>query len=324
MGTVAAGAEWAAVSPWRRAWFPWTRSYRPGGAPASATRHVGVPRILPEGEKSESRGHRAERLRRARIRHEVKMAKEKAREEVESEAWVKERARLENIANSSRLTRRAVALDPDATVPERDQRCVRVGVVGVPNAGKSQLVNTLVGAQICAVSAKTNTTRVETLGAVTRGDAQAVLLDLPGVVGPEHYRNPTHATKVSSAWAVAAGCDLLLFIVDANRQARRPDPRVVDLLASARANLERLKYTEVTGLSMPPAVLALNKVDLFRGAEDREALKRVARELAAVHPFEDIFPISAAKGKGTDTLLSHLLLRAPRRPWDLPAWAAAI
>jgi len=92
----------------------------------------------------------------------------------------------------------------------------------------------------------------------------------------------------------------------------------VDLLASARANLERLKYTEVTGLSMPPAVLALNKVDLFRGAEDREALKRVARALASVHPFEDIFPISAAKGKGTDALLSHLLLRAPRRPWDLP------
>ena len=185
------------------------------------------------------------------------MAREKAREEVESEAWVKERARLENLANSSRLTHHAVALDPDATVPERDQRCVRVGVVGVPNAGKSQLVNTLVGSQICAVSAKTNTTRVETLGALTRGDAQAVLLDLPGVVGPEHYRNPTHATKVSSAWAAAAGCDLLLFIVDANRQARRPDPRVVDLLASARANLERLKYTEVTGLSMPPAVLAL-------------------------------------------------------------------
>ena len=112
------------------------------------------------------------------------MAKEKAREEVESEAWVKERARLENLANSSRLTHHAVALDPDATVPERDQRCVRVGVVGVPNAGKSQLVNTLVGAQISAVSAKTNTTRVETLGAVTRGDAQAVLLDLPGVVVP--------------------------------------------------------------------------------------------------------------------------------------------
>ena len=318
LGTVAAGAEWAAFSPWRRAWFPWTRSYRPGGAPASAIRRVGVPRIRPEGEKPESRGHRAERLHRARIRHEVKMAREKAREEVESEAWVKERARLENLANSSRLTHHAVALDPDATVPERDQRCVRVGVVGVPNAGKSQLVNTLVGAQISAVSAKTNTTRVETLGAVTRGDAQAVLLDLPGVVGPEHYRNPTHATKVSSAWAAAAQCDLLLFIVDANRQARRPDPRVVDLLASARANLERLKYTEVTGLSMPPAVLALNKVDLFRGAEDREALKRVARALAAVHPFEDIFPISAAKGRGTDALLSHLLLRAPLRPWDLP------
>ena len=305
---------------WRRCSIqPWTRAYHPGGAPAWVKEmRPGVPRILPDGEKPESRGHRAARLARARIDHEVKMAKEKALEELESEAWVKERTRLENLAASSRLAHRAVALDPHATVPTEDQRCIRVGILGVPNAGKSQLVNTLVGSQISAVSAKTNTTRVETLGAATRGLAQAVLLDLPGVVGPEHYRNPTHATKVSSAWAVAASCDLLLFIVDAHRQARRPDPRVVNLLASARANLERLKYTDITGIQMPPAVLALNKVDLFRGAEDREALKRVARELASVHPFEDVYPISAGKGRGTDALLSHLLLNAPHRPWDLP------
>ena len=129
MGTVAAGAEWAAFSPWRRAWFPWTRSYRPGGAPASAMRRVGVPRILPEGEKPESRGHRAERLRRARIRHEVKMAREKAREEVESEAWVKERARLENLAKSSRLTHRAVALDHELQVAAQELQDLCVGVV---------------------------------------------------------------------------------------------------------------------------------------------------------------------------------------------------
>lgn len=61
------------------------------------------------------------------------------------------------------------------------------------------------GSQVSAVSAKTNTTRTETLGVVTRGDAQLVLLDLPGIVGPEHYRNSTHATKVGGAWASAVG-----------------------------------------------------------------------------------------------------------------------
>jgi GTP-binding protein Era len=66
----------------------------------------------------------------------------------------------------------------------------------------------------------------------TKGDAQLVLLDLPGIVGPEHYRNPTHATKVGGAWASAVDCDYLLFIVDAHRQVKRPDPRIPNLLAS--------------------------------------------------------------------------------------------
>jgi GTP-binding protein Era len=71
-------------------------------------------------------------------------------------------------AASGRVSRQAVILDEHEKVPEENQRCIRVGVLGVPNAGKSQLVNTLVGAQVSAVSAKTTTTRVETLGAVTK------------------------------------------------------------------------------------------------------------------------------------------------------------
>lgn len=222
-------------------------------------------------------------------------------------------------ADGGRLSWRAVILDPgeNKKVPEDNQRCIRVGVLGVPNAGKSQLVNTLVGSQVSAVSAKTNTTRVETLGAVTRGDAQLVLLDLPGIVGPEHYRNPTHATKVSGAWAAAADCDYLLFIVDAHRQVQRPDPRIPTLLASARANLEALKYTNVTGIQMPPSVLALNKVDLFE-SNDRDRLKVLARQLAGIHPFEQLYPISAKKGRGTDALMDFFLYNAPKRRWDLP------
>ena len=102
-------------------------------------------------------------------------------------------AREGSTGSGVRPWRLAVILDE--AIPVEEQRCIRVGVLGVPNAGKSQLTNTLVGSKVSAVSPKTNTTRIETLGAVTRGSAQLVLLDLPGIVGPEHYRNSTHATK---------------------------------------------------------------------------------------------------------------------------------
>ena len=112
------------------------------------------------------------------------------------------------------------------------------------------------------------------------------------------------------------GIDALLFIVDAHRQCRRPDPRVERLVESAAENLGRLRYAEETGLRAPPSVLALNKVDLFE-AEDRDELKRLARRLSAMHPFDHLYPISAKRGKGTQALLDHFLLSAPTRPWDL-------
>ena len=96
------------------------------------------------------------------------------------------------------------------------------------------------------------------------------------------------------------GCDALLFIVDAHR-CRRPDPRVERLVESAAENLGRLRYAEETGLRAL-SVLALNKVDLFE-AEDRDELKRLARRLSAMHPFDHLYPISAKPGRG------------PRRCW---------
>jgi GTP-binding protein Era len=122
---------------------------------------------------------------------------------------------------------------------------------------------------------------------------------------------------VSGAWAAASDCDALLFIVDAHRQMTKPDPRIPNLLASARDHLEALKHTAETGLQIPPSVLALNKVDLLEG-KDRDRLKVLARQLAGIHPFEKLFPISAKKGKGTQTLMDYFLTQAPLRPWDLP------
>ena len=210
--------------------------------------------------------------------HEVRMFQERAKEELSKEHWVRrrladdgrererphsssggrqteDRQKTRDDANEPRDGSRRVRLSrtaksrcpPTLAVAEADQRCIRVGVLGVPNAGKSQLVNTLVGSHVSAVSPKTNTTRGETLAAVTLGETQVLFVDLPGIVGPEHYRNPKHAQKVTSAWAAAASCDALLFIVDARRQATRPDPRVTTFLSGAKEHLERLRYTEASG-----------------------------------------------------------------------------
>jgi GTP-binding protein Era len=156
------------------------------------------------------------------------------------------------------------------------------------------------------------------LGQVTRGDAQVVLLDLPGIVGEEHHRNPRHGAKVAGAWAAAAQCDVVLFIVDAFRQVKRPDPRVERLLTEARGAFERARYASATGLRAPPSVLALNKVDLFApGDAGRASLKALARRLATPGAFERLFPVSAKLGRGVEGVLEHLLERAPVRPWDL-------
>ena len=266
--------------PHLRAWTRFAHAAPYGSAPRE------VPSIRSDDDRvDESRGARAERLRRARMQHEVRLFKEKAREELSREHWVKQKLKegsfdgngvngvsggggasrdatklsaADTALNSfeqnpekqkygshrlpDRLSKRAVALSPDVVLVG-NQRCIRVGVVGVPNAGKSQLVNSLVGGHVSAVSPKTNTTRGETIACVTKGDTQVLFIDLPGVVGPEHYRNPKHAAKVSSAWAAAASCDSLLFIVDAHRQATRPDPRVTGLLSSAKVRVSHPPHT---------------------------------------------------------------------------------
>jgi len=119
------------------------------------------------------------------------------------------------------------------------QRTLRVAVLGVPNAGKSTLVNALTGAKVSAVSPKTNTTATPCLGAFTSGKAQVLLLDTPGAVSAREARGPAHARRIKAAWTSSEGCDAALLVVDAARQALRPDRRVTALAAalasSARA-----------------------------------------------------------------------------------------
>ena len=98
---------------------------------------------------------------------------------------------------------------------------LHVGLVGYPNAGKSELTNRLVGSKVTAVSSKRNTTVEVHLGAFTQGRTQVVLFDTPGIVQPKDLKYQGQEARVKSAWQTAADCDLLLLLVDAERQVAR-------------------------------------------------------------------------------------------------------
>lgn len=208
------------------------------------------------------------------------------------------------------------------TLPVDAQRSLTVAVVGVPNAGKSTLVNALVGAKVCAVSPKTNTTSVPLLGAFTVGDTQITLHDTPGVVGPQAQRGPRHARRVASAWATAGEADALLLVVDAARQAARPDARVT-ALAAALTDGPAGRRSPSTDWGCPPATLILNKVDLVPRSVRVAALAEVAGPLLAAHAFTGgVAPLSADRGTGVPELRAALLAAALPRPWTLPRGAA--
>eukprot|EP00898_Chlorokybus_atmophyticus_P003305 jgi/Chlat1/3976/Chrsp26S08872 len=195
----------------------------------------------------------------------------------------------------------------DAVIPPLEQqKLLRAGIMGAPNAGKSELTNKLVGNKITAVSPKTGTTRKEIVGVSTTGDVQLLLYDTPGVSKPR----PGHSMKwpspsaVSSAWSTAERCDVLMMLVDAHRQALHPDPRVERLLNTLYEDL-------------PPAVLVLNKVDLL-GAKNKKLLLPLAEALMQQNTFSHCFMISAINGSGVEELKQHLFSLAANRPWEFP------
>jgi GTP-binding protein Era len=202
-----------------------------------------------------------------------------------------------------------------------------VAVVGAPNAGKSTLTNALVGRTVTAVSRKTNTTRLETLGALTAGDTQILLVDTPGVVTPESMHGDAHGSRVVGAWRAAASADVIMFLVDAHRQATTPDGRVTRLLARTAEELAAvgpppprswLDDTAPPRPFPPPAVLVLNKTDLLPEATRERHLAALLRELSPLHDFEAAFGVSALDAAGVAPLAAHLAKHAVLERWPLP------
>lgn len=170
-----------------------------------------------------------------------------------------------------------------------------VAVVGRPNAGKSTLVNALVGSKVSIVTPVPQTTRNRILGILNRPEAQVILMDTPGVHKPFSRLNQQMMNFVRQA---LADRDLAVLIVDASEKFGKGDEFVIELLK---------EYT-------PRTILALNKIDRVNKPDLLPLIDRYSN----LHSFEEIFPISALHGEGLEELLAALIQRLPEGPQYFP------
>jgi len=174
--------------------------------------------------------------------------------------------------------------------------CGLVAVVGAPNAGKSTLVNALVGQKVAIVTAKAQTTRTRLMGIALHGESQILLVDTPGIFEP---RRRLDRAMVAAAWGGAQDADLIALVIDAEKGLNRAVAALVDRL----------------GERHEPKLLVLNKIDLVR----KDSLLALAAELGARIAFESTFMVSATTGDGVADLKSALAARMPEGPWHFPA-----
>lgn len=184
---------------------------------------------------------------------------------------------------------------PPERRPVRSGRCGFVAVIGAPNAGKSTLVNAIVGAKVSIVTPKQQTTRFRVLGITSRGDSQIILVDTPGIFQP---KKRLERAMVAAAWTGASDADEVVLVVDANRNVEGEPMRIIDRLKAARR----------------PAILVLNKIDLIA----KPALLRLTDVLSRTGTFSDVFMLSALIGDGVASLVDRLAERLPPGPWLFP------
>ena len=175
------------------------------------------------------------------------------------------------------------------------ERCGFVAVVGAPNAGKSTLVNALVGQKVAIVSPKAQTTRTRLMGIAIEGEAQILLIDTPGIFEP---RRRLDRAMVQAAWGGAQDADFIALVVDAKTGFSE---RIEGMLDALKERSE-------------PKLLVLNKVDVTK----KEALLTLAAQLSDRVPFEEVFMVSATTGDGVGDLKRRLAELMPEGPWHFP------
>jgi GTP-binding protein Era len=175
-------------------------------------------------------------------------------------------------------------------------RCGFVALLGAPNAGKSTLLNSLVGAKVSIVTRKVQTTRSRLRGIAVEGDSQIVFVDTPGIFAPKRR---LERAMVAAAWSGARDADVIALVFDANRKGIDPDSRLI---------LDGLKDFGRR------AILLLNKVDVVK----RPRLLELAAKFEAEGLFDRIFMISALTGDGVGDLRAFLAAAMPEGPWHYP------
>jgi len=172
-----------------------------------------------------------------------------------------------------------------------------VALIGEPNAGKSTLLNRMVGAKVSIVTHKVQTTRARIRGVAIEGDAQIVFVDTPGLFAPKRRLD---RAMVAAAWGGAADADIVVLMVEAHRGVTEGVQKILEGL-------------EGIGKSRPVA-LAINKIDRVKS----EVLLGLTRDLNARFPFVETFMISAEKGHGVPALRAWLAGKLPEGPWLYP------
>jgi GTP-binding protein Era len=175
-------------------------------------------------------------------------------------------------------------------------RCGFVALIGVPNAGKSTLLNALVGAKVSIVSRKVQTTRTQVRGIALHEDAQIIFVDTPGIFAPKRRLD---RAMVNSAWGGASDADVVCLLIDVRK----------GLDDETRAILEKLAQQTTRRRA-----LALNKIDTV----EHQELLALAQSINEICPFEETFMISALKGHGVEKMKERLAAMMKPGPWLYP------
>ncbi len=171
-----------------------------------------------------------------------------------------------------------------------------ITIVGRPNAGKSSLLNALIGEKIAAVSSKPQTTRTKITGVLTKGDIQYVFIDTPGM---HKSRDKLSEHMINAINSSVSSIDAALLVVDSQKKPGEAERELLRFLKASRA----------------PVILVINKIDLF---DDKELLIPVIKEYASMYDFAEVIPISAMNSDGLDIILDVLSKYTTEGPHFFP------
>jgi len=182
-----------------------------------------------------------------------------------------------------------------AETPTENTRCGFVALIGAPNAGKSTLLNALVGAKVAIVTHKVQTTRTRITGIGMHENAQIVFIDTPGIFEPKRRLD---RAMVNAAWKGSEDAETTLLLVDAKKGVTEEVERIINGLKTAKR----------------AAILVINKIDGMK----RDGLLAFVKQLNDLYDFTETFLISALTGDGVKDLMAHVANLAPEGPWMYP------